>query len=179
MQKESNFELSGGNDFAPIPDGTRVLAVVEDCKREENRDEEGTDLFSLKWRVMDGEHKNRVTFHKIKVFSNIVKTRDKAIQMLAAIDTNAGGKLMSSGKEPDAMAIAMALQNRPMILLLREWEMEDKNKPGEMIRGNWIGGVFSREATKPVKAPVKSKPAQESQPQSNEPLVDFDDDIPF
>ncbi|UCS82863.1 ssDNA annealing protein [Yersinia phage vB_YenS_P400] len=172
VKQESNFELSGGNDFTPIPDGTRVLAAVEECKLDEDRQEVGSDLFSLKWRVMDGDYKNRIIFQKIRVFSKDTKKRDKAIQMLSAIDTNAGGKLMSSGNEPTAGSVAMALSNRPMILLLRVWEMDDSNKPGEKISGNHVGGVFSREATKPAKAP--SKPAA-----TTEPSVDYDEDIGF
>lgn len=64
----------------------------------------------------------------MKVFSSKEKQRDNAITMLAAIDANAGGKLMASGKEPTDFAIASALANRPMILLLRVWESEDKQK---------------------------------------------------
>lgn len=162
VESKSEFELGGG--FEVIPDGSRVLAAVEECKDDQW---EGERFFNLKWRILEGEYKNRIIFQKLKVFSSKEKQRDNAITMLAAIDANAGGKLMASGKEPTDFAIASALANRPMILLLRVWESEDKQKTG-----NYVAGVFSRQQTKAAPAPKKSSP-------SNEPPMDFDSDVPF
>lgn len=162
VESKSEFELGGG--FEVIPDGSRVLAAVEECKDDQW---EGERFFNLKWRILEGEYKNRIIFQKLKVFSSKEKQRDNAITMLAAIDANAGGKLMASGKEPTDFAIASALANRPMILLLRVWESEDKQKTG-----NYVAGVFGRQQTKASPAPKQSAP-------SNEPPMDFDDDIPF
>lgn len=161
---ESKYEFELGGGFEVIPDGSRVLAAVEECKDDQW---EGERFFNLKWRILEGEYKNRIIFQKLKVFSSKEKQRDNAITMLAAIDANAGGKLMASGKEPTDFAIASALANRPMILLLRVWESEDKQKTG-----NYVAGVFGRQQTKAAPAPKKSSP-------SNEPPMDFDDDIPF
>lgn len=162
VESKSEFELGGG--FEVIPDGSRVLASVEECKDDQW---EGERFFNLKWRILEGEYKNRIIFQKLKVFSSKEKQRDNAITMLAAIDANAGGKLMASGKEPTDFAIASALANRPMILLLRVWESEDKQKTG-----NYVAGVFSRQQTKASTAPKQSAP-------SSEPPMDFDDDVPF
>lgn len=162
VESKSEFELGGG--FEVIPDGSRVLAAVEECKDDQW---EGERFFNLKWRILEGEYKNRIIFQKLKVFSSKEKQRDNAITMLAAIDANAGGKLMASGKEPTDFAIASALANRPMILLLRVWESEDKQKTG-----NYVAGVFGRQQTKAATATKQSSP-------SNEPPMDFDDDIPF
>ena len=162
VESKSEFELGGG--FEVIPDGSRVLAAVEECKDDQW---EGERFFNLKWRILEGEYKNRIIFQKLKVFSSKEKQRDNAITMLAAIDANAGGKLMASGKEPTDFAIASALANRPMILLLRVWESEDKQKTG-----NYVAGVFSRQQTKAAPAPKQSAPY-------NEPPMDFSDDVPF
>lgn len=162
VESKSEFELGGG--FEVIPDGSRVLAAVEECKDDQW---EGERFFNLKWRILEGEYKNRIIFQKLKVFSSKEKQRDNAITMLAAIDANAGGKLMASGKEPTDFAIASALANRPMILLLRVWESEDKQKTG-----NYVAGVFSRQQTKAAPAPKQSAP-------SSEPPMDFSDDVPF
>lgn len=162
VESKSEFELGGG--FEVIPDGSRVLAAVEECKDDQW---EGERFFNLKWRILEGEYKNRIIFQKLKVFSSKEKQRDNAITMLAAIDANAGGKLMASGKEPTDFAIASALANRPMILLLRVWESEDKQKTG-----NYVAGVFSRQQTKASTAPKQSAP-------SGEPPMDFDSDVPF
>lgn len=162
VESKSEFELGGG--FEVIPDGSRVLAAVEECKDDQW---EGERFFNLKWRILEGEYKNRIIFQKLKVFSSKEKQRDNAITMLAAIDANAGGKLMASGEEPTDFAIASALANRPMILLLRVWESEDKQKTG-----NYVAGVFSRQQT-------KAAPAHKQSAQSNEPPMDFDSDVPF
>lgn len=162
VESKSEFELGGG--FEVIPDGSRVLAAVEECKDDQW---EGERFFNLKWRILEGDYKNRIIFQKLKVFSSKEKQRDNAITMLAAIDANAGGKLMASGKEPTDFAIASALANRPMILLLRVWESEDKQKTG-----NYVAGVFSRQQTKAAPDPKQSTP-------SNEPPIDFSDDVPF
>ena len=167
VESKSEFEAGGG--FEVIPDGTRVLAAVEECKDDEW---EGERFFNLKWRILDGDYKNRIIFQKLKVFSHKDKQRDNAISMLAAIDANAGGKLMASGKEPTDFAIASALANRPMILLLRVWQSDDKQKSG-----NYVAGVFGRQQTKAASAPKQQK--QTAKPQDEEPPVDFDDDIPF
>ena len=168
VESKSEFEAGGG--FEVIPDGTRVLAAVEECKDDEW---EGERFFNLKWRILDGDYKNRIIFQKLKVFSQKDKQRDNAISMLAAIDANAGGKLMASGKEPTDFAIASALANRPMILLLRVWQSNDKQKSG-----NYVAGVFGRQQTKAAPA-AKSKPVAKPQEQGSEPPMDFDDDIPF
>lgn len=162
VESKSEFELGGG--FEVIPDGSRVLAAVEECKDDQW---EGERFFNLKWRILEGEYKNRIIFQKLKVFSSKEKQRDNAITMLAAIDANAGGKLMASGKEPTDFAIASALANRPMILLLRVWESEDKQKTG-----NYVAGVFGRQQTKAAPAHKQSAP-------SSEPPMDFDSDVPF
>lgn len=167
-EAKNDFEMGGG--FEVIPDGSRVLAAVEECKDDEW---EGERFFSLKWRILEGDYKNRIIFQKLKVFSQKEKQRDNAITMLAAIDANAGGKLMASGKEPTDFAIASALANRPMILLLRVWESDDKQKSG-----NYVAGVFGRQQTKAATA-AKSKPAAKPQEQGAEPPMDFSDDIPF
>lgn len=162
VESKSEFELDGG--FEVIPDGSRVLAAVEECKDDQW---EGERFFNLKWRILEGEYKNRIIFQKLKVFSSKEKQRDNAITMLAAIDANAGGKLMASGKEPTDLAIASALANRPMILLLRVWESDDKQKTG-----NYVAGVFGRQQTKATPAPKQSA-------SSNEPPMDFEEDVPF
>ena len=64
VESKSEFEAGGG--FEVIPDGTRVLAAVEECKDDEW---EGERFFNLKWRILDGDYKNRIIFQKLKVFS--------------------------------------------------------------------------------------------------------------
>jgi len=93
------------------------------------------------------------------------KKKNKAMMMLAAIDKNAGGKIAKSNRAPDDDDLMMALLNKPMVLLLQIWAMEDA-QTGETKKGNWVASVS------PVAggaAPAKVAPAPAAE----------DDDIPF
>ena len=154
----------GGDDFAPIPKDTRVLAVCEEAKISEYQ---GDRYINLKWGIAQPkEYANRKIFQKVQVFATDSTKRDKALRMLAAIDSNAGGKLAKENKEPTDQSLSAALTNRPMVLKLGVWELEDKSKSG-----NWVQEVSAKKgAAEPAPAP-KPAPA---------PAVDdMDSDIPF
>lgn len=148
---ESSGEFdSGGGSMAPIPDGTQVLAMADEAKWDEYK---GEKFIAIRWAVSQpAEYANRKIFQKIKVNEADSAKRDKALAMLAAIDTNAGGKLQAAGVTPDDMALASALMNRPMVLKLGVWELDDKSKSG-----NWVQKVAPRKgaaAAAPVAAPA-------------------------
>ncbi len=162
-----NFE-TGGGDMELIPAKTQVLAAPDEAKWDAPKD--GGDSFvSIRWTVLQPkEYENRKVFHKLRVNDPDPKKAEKAKRMLAAIDANAGGKLMAAGVEPTDQSLTASLVNKPMMLLLQVWELEDENT-GEKKRGNWVSAVSPRTAggaQKPAQAP---KPAADN----------FDDDIPF
>lgn len=130
IKNTGTFE-SGGGDFEPIPAGTQLKACIDDAAWD---DYEGDQFINITWTVLDGEFENRKVFQKIRVRENDSKKRDKALRMLAAIDANAGGKLMASGQEPDDNALQMALINKPMVIKVDIWEMNDR-------KGNWVQKV--------------------------------------
>lgn len=160
----------GGDDFAPIPKDTRVLAVCEEAKISEYQ---GDRYINLKWGIAQPkEYANRKIFQKVQVFATDSTKRDKALRMLAAIDANAGGKLAKENKEPTDQSLSAALTNRPMVLKLGVWELEDKSKSG-----NWVQEVSAKKgAAEPAPAP---KPAPAPAPRANGGFDDMDDDIPF
>lgn len=157
---------SGGGSMEPIPDGTAVLAAIEEAKWDSHED---LHYISLKWRVLTGQYEKRVIFQKVKVNGDSqakdpAMTKDKAKRMLAAIDTNAGGKLIASGEEPTDAALMSALVGKPMFIKVFVWEMNDK-------KGNWIGAVAPKKGAQPIEQAPAPTPA---------PSADFgDDDIPF
>lgn len=166
VESTGTFESGGGN-LAPIPDGTQVLAAVDEAKWDAYQ---GEDYVSLRWSVMQpAEYANRKIFQKIKVADKDATKRDKALAMLAAIDTNAGGKLQAAGRKPTDQDLAGALMNRPMVLKLGVWELDDKSKSG-----NWIQKVAPRKGGNPAPAPAPA-PA----PKAPTGYSDMDDDIPF
>ena len=57
------FEISGGDGFSVIPANTQCLAVIDECKWDQDR--EGNRYISLRWSVLaPAEYKNRKLFQK-------------------------------------------------------------------------------------------------------------------
>lgn len=173
-QDGGTFEM-GGDALAPIPGDTSVLAIAEEAK---NNEYQGDEYINVKWRISKpAEYANRVIFQKIRAYDSDATKADKAKRMLAAIAANAGGGLFSTmeqrGEErPSDMSLAQ-ICNRPMVLKLGIWELEDKSKSG-----NWIKAVSPSKsgAAAPAAAP---KPAAKPKPAPAPAADGFDDDIPF
>lgn len=178
----SEYEIPSGN-LEPIPDGSSVLAMIDEAKWD---DKDGSDFISLRWDVLSpDEYKGRKVFQKLWVTDDdpmakdeakAAKKRDKARRMLAAIDANAGGKLVKKQGVPTDEHLTMCLTNKPMIIKCMEWSMPDREAPGEFIRGNWIAAVAPKSKGIDVKE-AKAKPAK-SPRMSARDTVD-DDEIPF
>jgi len=150
------FDAGGGN-IEPIPPETSVLAAIDEAKWD--KDQQGNRFISLRWNVLaPEEYDNRKVFQKLWVLDadprakadKVAAKRDKAKRMLAAIDTNAGGKLLAKPVMPTDEALTLHLTNKPMVVKVMLWEMRD-SMTGEMMRGNWIGAVA------PKTAPISSK----------------------
>lgn len=152
IQNAGTFEM-GGDDLPPIPDNTQVLAVCEEAKWDEYQ---GVETINLKWRIAQPQdYNNRVVFHKLKAKDADMAKAQKAMQMLAAIDFNAGGKMVAAMQaRSETMPSGESLQgitNVPMMLKLGVWELEDKSKAG-----NWVRSVapYARAAAAVAPAPV-------------------------
>ena len=181
----TEYEQPSGN-LDPIPDGSSVKAMIDEAKWDEK---DGADFISLRWTVLEpDEYKNRKVFQKLwvtdddpnaKDSSAAAKKRDKARRMLAAIDANAGGKLTKKEGIPTDETLTTCLTNKPMIIKCMIWEMPDREKPGEFIRGNWIAAVAPKSKGIDVKeakaAPARQTPASGAYAGGAE----MDDEIPF
>jgi hypothetical protein len=168
VKASSEFESAGGN-MQPIPDGTQVLAAIDEAKWD---DKDGAEYISLRWNVLKPDtYKNRKVFQKLWVMGNNPnhkdpkKQGDTAKKMLAAIDTNCGGNLLAGGKPSDS-DLQSNLIGKPMVVKLAVWEMQ--GAMGDTMSGNWVQMVAPKE--KGVgEAPVKSAPVTQT----------LDDEIPF
>ena len=164
----ADFSMGGGN-FAPIPDNTTCLAIIEEAKVDQDRS--GNQFVSLRWSIATpAEYKNRKVFQKIWCLdddprkADAEKAKDKAKRMLFAIDKNAGGAFVASGKTPNDANLAKAFNDKQMQITLQVYEMQgDKGT----ITGNWVSAVS------PKAGGVKSAPKPVA------PKHDVDDDIPF
>ena len=175
-----DFEIPSGN-IDPIPDGSSVLAMIDEAKWDER---DGADYISLRWTVLSpDEYKNRKVFQKLWVTDDdpnakdsdkAARKRDKAKRMLFAIDTNAGGKLGKKSGTPTDDDLTMCLTNRPMVIKCMIWVMPDRDQPGQTIEGNWIAAVAPKSKGIDVKP---AKPRQSPSVQSG--ALDESEDIPF
>lgn len=173
---------AGGGKIELIPDGTSVLALIDEAKWDRNQN--GDRYISLRWSVLAPEElKNRKVFQKLWVLDDDpqakdpVKKRDKAKRMLAAIDTNAGGKLMARNEMPTDESLTSCLTMKQMVVKVLIWEQKDR-ATGDINRGNFIGAVS------PKSSPVSSaddvaKGQQKLSEQKKAPANDVDDEIPF
>lgn len=182
---EKEYEQPSGN-LDPIPNGSAVLAVIDEAKWAETRNENAR-FVSLRWSVTGPEeYINRKVFQKLWVLDDdpnttdaakMAKKRDKAKMMLGAIDANCGGKLSRlKDRLFDDDDLALALTNKPMVIKCMVWEM--KGTDGTMNSGNWIAAVAPRSKGVDVKA-AKAPAAKASSPASSFGGDDDDLDIPF
>ena len=171
----AEYEIEGGN-LEPIPANTGCIAAIEEAKWDSYEQDE---YISLKWRIAQPqEYANRVIFHKVKVFGTSrdkdpQATADKAKRMLAAIDTNAGGKLMQLQRQPTDEDLMTSLMGKMMAIKVMVWEMDIN---GTQKSGNWISAV----------SPAKGAAAEAAKKQSPKPVPkpvpaddDMETDVPF
>lgn len=182
-----NFESAGG-DFEPLPANTGCLAAIKQANWSEY---EGDRYINIQWQVLKPEqYKGRVIFHKVRVLDPDSAKADRAKRMLAAIDTNAGGKLLQLNREPDDYDLASALVGKIQGIKLQVWKMEVN---GEARSGNWVSAVApsKRPATQAQPGAQAAQPTAASEPNvaaggvaadgvtTSGAFEDLDDDLPF
>lgn len=192
----TEYEIEGGGNFDPLPDGCHVLATIDAAEWRKTQDGMARYV-SLKWNVVKPEeYGNRKIFHKLWVDDldpsaqtreKAIAKRDKARRMLAAIDANAGGKLSKLNEAPTDEQLAAALNGKIMVIGLRIWE--STNQQGEAVTGNWVYFVGDKKSD--LKEGKPYQPKEGAAPRANggggigfgnsgsSYAGDLDDSIPF
>lgn len=172
----------GGGSFDLIPDKTNCLMSIASAAWAKDRSD--NEYVNLQWSVIKPDSlANRRVFQKIwckdddPSAKDPAKKRDKALKMLAAIDANAGGKLAKAGREPDDDDLALALTNKQMMAKVMVWSMDDREKPGEKIEGNWISAVGPKGGSMAVSEVAEKPKRGESRRPADDDLDG--DQIPF
>jgi hypothetical protein len=183
--KTTEFDGGGGN-MEPIPDGSSILAMIDEAKWAKTQDGMA-EYISLRWTVIQPDgYKNRKVFTKLwvtdadpsaKTPDAAAKKRDKARRMLAAIDANAGGKLTSKPGKPTDDDLGMHLTSKPMVIRVQIWEVEDR-QTGERIRGNWVSMVAPKTSELHIAAAAPKKAAKPETFASHAASLESDS-IPF
>ncbi len=175
-------EYEVATSMEPIPEGSSVLAMIDEAKWDVTPN--GDQYVSLRWSVLAPEaFKNRKVFHKLWVTDHDPNTKDhaKAVaktdkhrKMLAAIDANAGGKLTAKDDKPTTDDLAMALQNKTMVITLGVWE---SNTGGN--GGNWVMAVAPKTKELKVGTAKAAKPRPAASGSGGGSSRIDDDEIPF
>ena len=179
------YEIGGGT-FELIPNGSSVLALIDEAVWVERGEGVATIRYiSLRWSVVaPDEVANRRVYQKLWVDTldpsvsdetKAERKRDKARRMLAAIDKNAGGKLMKIKGAPDNEDLAAALVQKMMVIRVQIWELQDRQS-GETIRGNWVSQVAPKTHELHV---TDDAPPKASNGAAGKRAAAFDDEVPF
>src|SRR5699024_2762059 len=165
----TSFE-SGGGDFEPIPANTGCIAAIHQASWAEYH---GDRYINIRWQVLQPEqYKNRVIFQKVRVLDDDAAKADRAKRMLAAIDANAGGKLVQLDRAPEDSDLALALTGKIMAIKLQVWELTGDD--GQERSGNWVSAVAPSKGGQQQPTPV-----QQTVTQPDGGGIDMGDDIPF
>lgn len=190
------YETPGAGNFTPLPEGSQVLAVIDEGKWDEQTD---TPFVSLRWSVVAPEaYARRKVFQKLYVDqvdpkvadpAKALTKRDNAKRMLMSIDKNADGNLAKIRTRPTSEDLAVCLQNQPMVIRLGFWELEDRQEPGKFISGNWVQAILpaTTRTSVPELAPAAPRAAQAPRAPTattrhgavRGPIIDDADEIPF
>ena len=147
VDEQVTGQMEMSSDIEPIPSKTQCVAAIDEIKWDNYNDE---DYISARWNILQpAEFKNRKIFQKIKVKEADDKKRQKAVKMLAAIDFNAKGGLMTSGKVPTDPLLQKALMNKIMVIMVQVWAIKDE-ATGETKKGNWISAVSPKSSGTPA-----------------------------
>ena len=179
ISEKTDYEADTGN-FDPIPDGSNVLAFIEEARWDETRDQDR--YLKIKWRIEKPEDfENRVIFQKLWILDDdpnvkdadkMKKKRDKAKLMLAAIDANSGGRLGRKPGIPTNDDMALALHTRQMVIRLGVWSI--KSADGSENTGNWVSAIHPKTHELRV-GETKAAPAKSR----GTPSQDLGDSVPF
>lgn len=161
VKGNTEIEIEGGGGLLPIPEGTQVKIGITEAKWE-TTEREGT-FISLTHQVLAPAcYKGRKIFQKLHVNPSSgtenaklndeqrQKKKSKSLKMLAVIDTNAGGKLLSSEDKPDDMKLQTCLVNKTMMMQLGVYVFDTKDgvkipNPIDYNRGNWVRKVAPKD----------------------------------
>jgi hypothetical protein len=181
VSTEKEYEAPSGGGNLILPDGSSVMASIDECKWQSFQG--GEEHISARWNILaPEEYQGRKIFQKMYPEGDAArntdpakakKKGDTAKRMLAAIDANCGGGLMKLQRKPSDEDFAMHLTNKPMVIRLGLWDLDGK-------QGNWVQAVSPSSKAVSVDASKVTKAAPKDQKSSVGGSSRYDDsEIPF
>lgn len=149
-------QIEPATSFDPIPRG-RYLCCIEKSEMKTTRDSTGQYL-ELAFKVLDGEHANRVVFARLNLVNANPKATEIAYREFSALCRACGVLQVQDSAE---------LHNRPLIIQVELENGQDKN--GNARQNNVIKGYYSTTGGgAPAMAPTMpaSPPSRPAAPQA-------------
>ena len=174
-ESTGDYEQKGGVTL--IPEGTRVLATIEEIKTQ-TFDGSRHESLNLKWRVEEpDDYNNKVFYQTIRINgsdpfgkyydeSKQEKQIKDAFAMLSAIDKNSGGNVMKLMRKPTDDELSQFMVSAKMWVLLGVYN----NK--QLVRGVSAFTDIDAPSKQAVNATAPKTP-------ENQVGADMEDDIPF
>ena len=137
---------SGGGDFPLIPHGTRVIACIDRIEwgtKKNFKVNVDEDCILLRFDIEQGEYKNLKILKNLFVKSNDQSERSKSLNLLLAIDKNAGGKILQLKRAPDDDDLSKYLIGKSMVIIVGV--IKDKETGKER---NYLAGVSANKESK-------------------------------
>lgn len=175
-QTDPQKDLPTGGGFDPIPDKTKVLAIVDSAGIGEK---DGKRYAEATLTIIKPEgYANRKLFPRFWIFdenphaSDPKKKRDNDMRRFVKLDAACGGKLAKVGREPDADDISLAFTNKQVIVQVMLMTPREEGKEPF----NWYADYWPKNAKELSEGP-KPKPQERREPEYADDLDG--DEIPF
>lgn len=184
VETKTEYEAPGGGGGDIFPDGSSLLAVIDEMKWH-SFDDNPERFVNYRLSVLQPEqYKGRKVFLKLHPNGDIANTKtqekankkaDKSKRFMGVIAANAGWDISKLSAEPSDEDFAANVLNKPMTFRLGLWEMNDK-------KGNYLQAVADASKGAKVEGELVKKPGSGSTPSADTGSnggMDMDDEIPF
>lgn len=166
--------------FVTIPDGTTAIGMIKEFVLD--KDKNGTPLYKVTYKLMEGDFKGREVIQKVKCFDVKTTIVDRSINMMKRLYDLC--KLSPTHNDAPQDKDLLAFKGKLLGIKIAEWNMV--NNDGVMSEGNYISEVHDAkgfESTTGIKMETISTPTSSVESAfSRNPKVQNDsltDDIPY
>ena len=128
--------------FSTIPDGTMAIATIksfEVVNKEATQYQDEQKFIEIKFKLVDGDFKNREVSQKIKVFQGKPEQVERNLNMLKLVMDLCGYK-PTHNNEPTTEELS-TMCGKVLGIKIREWSMPKHD--GGFMEGNHVSEVWS------------------------------------
>ena len=174
---DKDLETGGGSE--PLPDKTKVLALITEAGIDEDKDG-NRRAFATMEIVKPEAYARRKLFPRFWVFDDNPNAADKAkkrqndLMRFTKLDAACGGKLARKDGVPTSDDISLAFTNKQVIVHVMLMTPKDGGEPF-----NWYSDYWPKNAKEISEVKASAKPRGETKRGYEDSFDDDGDEIPF